>query len=165
MSATDSVCVTTVVAVAPEAAFAVFTEQVDAWWRHGPRFRSGRGSLMRFEPGVGGRLLEIEGGSDGTFELGRVRVWEPPKRIVLEFRARSFEPGELTLVEVRFEAVAAGTRVTVEHGGWDALRADHPVRHGLGTGDAFLSSMGLWWADLLVAVRELAARPPRAGAA
>jgi hypothetical protein len=32
------------------------------------------------------------------------------------------------------------------------------VRHGLGTGDAFLSSMGLWWADLLVSVRARAER-------
>lgn len=58
---TDRVVVTTVVAVDPETAFSVFTERVDAWWKHGPRFRTGvRGaSSMRFEPGVGGRLLEI----------------------------------------------------------------------------------------------------------
>ena len=59
--ASGSVTVTTVVEVAPETAFTVFTEEVDAWWKHGPRFRPGgdRPSSMRFESGVGGRLLEV----------------------------------------------------------------------------------------------------------
>src|SRR4029453_14216594 len=160
--ATDSVSVTTVVAIAPDAAFEVFTSEVDAWWRHGRRFRTGTGSVMRFEPGVGGRLLELQGdGAKGAYELGRVRVWDPPKRLVFDFLARVFERGERTEVEVRFEEVEHGTRVTVEHRGWDALRPDHPVRHGLGTGDAFLSMMGLWWGGLLV---EGGARAGRGGA-
>ena len=83
-------------------------------------------------------------------------VWEPPARLVFEFRARAFAPGEITEVEVSFEAVAAGTRVVVEHRGWERLAPDHPVRHGL-TGPAFTSMMGLWWADLLTAVRDRAA--------
>ncbi len=37
MSDDDRVVVTTLVAVDPATAFAVFTEEVDAWWRHGPR--------------------------------------------------------------------------------------------------------------------------------
>jgi uncharacterized protein YndB with AHSA1/START domain len=160
MSATDRIRVTTVVPVDPATAFEVFTDEVDAWWRHGPRFRSGAAgsSRMRFEPGVGGRLLEVRDEARGdAFELGRVRVWKPAELLVFEFRAQSFEPGQATEVEVRFEPVAEGTRVVLEHRGWDAIPEDHPSRHGL-TGGAFTSMMGLWWADLLVAARSYAAR-------
>ncbi|MGI9592294.1 MAG: SRPBCC domain-containing protein [Myxococcota bacterium] len=146
---------TTLVAVDPATAFAVFTREIDAWWRRGPRFRwltAGEGRL-RFEPGVGGRLVEQHG--DDEFEVGRVRVWEPAKRLVFEFRARSFEPGQVTEVDVAFAAEGEETRVTVEHRGWEELAADHPARHGLDAG-ALRSLMGVWWADLLVSARRYA---------
>jgi len=60
-------------------------------------------------------------------------------------------------VEVRFQAVDGGTRVTLEHRGWGALRADHPVRHGL-EGEAFGSMIGLWWAELLQSLGRRARR-------
>jgi hypothetical protein len=43
--------------------------------------------------------------------------------------------------------------VTVHHRGWSALPEDHPARHGL-TGAAFARMVGLWWGDLLTALRE-----------
>ncbi len=160
MTSTDSATVTTVVAVDPATAFEVFTEEVDGWWKHGPRYRVGgdRKSTMRFEPGVGGRLLEVyDEAACESCELGRVRVWEPGVRLSFEMGGRDLRPGETTEVDIRFEKVNGGTRVTVVHGGWDAFADDHPVRHGL-VGDAFQSMMGLWWADLLVAMRRYAAR-------
>lgn len=148
------------VAVDPATAFEVFTEEIDAWWGRGPRFRwrPHRDGTLRFEAGAGGRLVEVydEPGAD-VFEVGRVLVWEKAARLVFEFRARNFEPGQVTEVEVSFEAVEQGTRVTVEHRGWDALAPDHPARHGL-VGTAFASMMGLWWGDLLLAHRAHAAR-------
>ena len=83
MSATDCVRVTTLVAADPATAFELFTVEVDAWWRRGPRFRHGLGrpSVMRFEGGEGGRLVELytdEAG--GAFEVGRVLVWKPGDR-------------------------------------------------------------------------------------
>jgi hypothetical protein len=161
VTSTDSATVTTVVAVDPATAFEVFTEEVDAWWKHGPRYRAGgdRKSTMRFEPGVGGRLLEVYDEEVlESYELGRVRVWKPGERLTFQMRGRDLGPGEGTEVEIRFEKVDAGTRVTVVHGGWDAFADDHPVRHGL-VGEAFQSMMGLWWADLLVAMRRHARRP------
>ena len=61
MSKSDRVRVTTVVAADPAAAFELFTREVDAWWRRGPRFRQGLGrpSVMRFDGGEGGCLLEV----------------------------------------------------------------------------------------------------------
>ena len=76
----------------------------------------------------------------------------------------NFAPGESTHVHVVFEAVPAGTRVTVCHSGWAALRADHPVRHGK-QGPAFIRMIGLWWGDLMTSFREFAAeRLDRVGA-
>ena len=108
---------------------------------------------MHFEPGVGGRLVEVydDEGAD-AYELGRVLVWEPPARLVFTMGGRDFAADDpRTEVEVFFEATEGGTRVSVHHEGWEGLGADHPVRHGL-EGDAFLDMMGLWWADLLVAL-------------
>jgi hypothetical protein len=158
LTSEDAVRVTTVVPLDPATAFAVFTEEVDAWWRRGPRYRfgPGRDGTMRFEPGVGGRLLEVDETAGDTVEVGRVRAWEPGRRLAFGFRGRAFAAGEETLVEVRFERVAAGTRVTLEHRGWEALRPGHPARRGL-TGGAFTSMIGLWWGDQLTALRARAA--------
>jgi hypothetical protein len=112
-----------------------------------------RESVMRFEAGVGGRFLEVyDEATEDHFEIGRVLVWEPASRLVFRWRGQSFEPGQTTEVDVRFEAVEAGTRIVLEHRGFEGLPADHPVRHGL-EGPAFTQMIGLWWADLLVAAR------------
>lgn len=161
---TDCVRTSTVVAIDAATAFAVFTEEVDAWWRRGPRFRFDpeRNGVMRFDPpGVGGRFLEVfDESGDDAYEVGRVSVWQPGERLVFGFRARAFEPGQETEVDVRFEALADGTRVTVEHRGWDALREDHPVRHGL-VGGAFKDMMGVWWGDLLFSIQTHARKKDR----
>jgi len=148
----SGVRVTTVVRAGVDEAFRVFTEDIDLWWKQGPRFRvhAERPSTMRLEPHEGGRFLEVY--ADDAFELGKVRVWKPPERVVFEMRGRDFKPDELTEVDVRFELVDAGTRVTVHHTGWDALPPDHPARHGHDN-QAFTNMMGLWWADTLTALR------------
>ena len=154
MSSTDSVSAATIVATDPETAFAIFTEEVDAWWKLGPRFR-GAGSTLSFEPGEGGRLIQTDPGG-GEFEVGRISVWKPGDRLVMSWRNSNFEPGQITEVEVQFAAAGSGTRVTVLHRGWDALPADHPARHGL-EGSAFSSLIGVWWGDLAVSFRCYAA--------
>ena len=157
MKQPENVTVTTIVAVDPATAFSVFTADIDAWWRRLPpaRFDPDRIGAMRFEPGVGGRLLEVYN-SDDAFEIGRVLVWEPAARLVFEWRGPGFEPGLRTEVEVRFEPIGSVTRVTLEHRGWDRVPPEHPARHGY-TGGAFSSMIGLRWADQLVALRRHAA--------
>lgn len=153
MTPADEICVSTVVALDPRAAFEVFTGEVDGWWKRGPAYRVQRGSdgTMRFEPGPGGRLVQVF--EDGeTFELGRVLTWEPFHRLAFEFRGPNFRPGESTEVEVRFEAVSSGTRVTLRHTGLAGLPQDHPVRHGLAD-EAFLRMWGGWWNAQLTSLR------------
>jgi len=145
--------VITFVEVSPLDAFEVFTEEVDLWWRRGPRFRrGGPDSELCFEQDAAGRRL-IERGKEDVFEIGRVQVWEPGKRLLLEYRLPNFAPDERTEVEVRFEEQGKGTRVVLEHRGWEALRPEHPARHGL-SGEAFSSMIGLHWGDLITAYRQ-----------
>ena len=157
----DRATVTVAVAVDPEAAFEVFTREVDLWWRRGPRYRRLlRGGVVHIEPAVGGRVFEAgEGGA--TRDMGTVTAWDPPRRLVLEWRGANFAKDEKTQVEVLFEPTETGTRVTVHHSGWSSLRPDHPARHGL-TGSPFTALIGQWWAGLLTSLRlHAASRPPR----
>jgi len=155
--ANDIVTISVTVEADPAEAFTIFTERTDLWWRRGPKFRvAGRNpGLLRFEPREGGRLMEQFESSSGlqTFTLGKITVWDPPERFRFEWRATNFAPGESTQVEVMFEAVPTGTRVTVRHSGWAAIRADHPARHGK-QGAEFIRERGLWWADLMTSFRE-----------
>lgn len=157
--AVDQVRVSVLVEVPPEEAFRIFTEEIDLWWRRGLRYRvaAGRAGTIHLEAGVGGRLYEsvTAGGDTELKQTGRVIVWEPPQRFVLEWRAVNFAPAESTEVEVVFEPSRTGTRVTVTHRGWNRIRADHPVRHGLDA-EGFLRMMGSWWGELMGGLREFA---------
>jgi uncharacterized protein YndB with AHSA1/START domain len=146
--------------VAPAEAFRLFTEEIDLWWRRGRRFRNAPGErgFVAIEPRVGGRLFESFASDAGetVVETGRVLAWEPPARLVFEWRAVNFAPHERTEVEVRFAPTSRGTLVTVEHRGWSGIRADHPVRHGQDV-PAFIRMMGMWWGDLMTSLRLHAA--------
>jgi uncharacterized protein YndB with AHSA1/START domain len=127
VSRTDSVTVSIDVAVDPDTAFEVFTEEIDSWYQRGPhswRFPD-RAVGIRFEPYVGGRLLEVHDRATGEgFAFGEVLAWEPGARLVFADLVSSAPPDPLTEVEVRFEAVGDGTRVTLEHRGLDRLPPD-----------------------------------------
>ena len=157
----DSVRVSALLKVPPSEAFRVFTEDIDQWWRRGLKYRvqgPGRG-VVHLEPHVGGRLFEqFDGGQ--VVQTGTVRVWQPPTRLVFEWRGVNFAPGESTEVELSFEPSASGTQVTLVHRGFASLRGDHPVRHGQPV-PAFIRSMGLWWGGLMQSLQsQLAQRAP-----
>jgi uncharacterized protein YndB with AHSA1/START domain len=127
----------------PEKAFDIFTRDIRTWWKRGTRYwnDAARGRELRFEPHAGGRLLEVHDLETGQgFEIGRVLAWEPGKRLVFTWRQDDWDPSESTEVEVRFEPAGSGTRVTVEHGGWDHVPSAGPgMSEGYGQG----------WAELL----------------
>ena len=153
----DQASVTIGLAVSPIEAFEAFTQDIDLWWRRGPRFRNARGEqgIVCIEPGVGGRVFESFEGPAGevVVEVGRTLVWDPPHRLLFAWRFSNFAPGESTEVEVLFQPSANGCRVTVMHRGWSQVRPDHPVRHGLASAE-FIRMIGLWWADLLRSLAE-----------
>jgi hypothetical protein len=60
----------------------------------------------------------------------------------------SFPDDRSTEVAVRFDAVGEGTRVTIEHFGWDGIPPEHAARHGFPL-PAFQQRLAEWWQDLL----------------
>ncbi|MBL8522763.1 MAG: SRPBCC domain-containing protein [Betaproteobacteria bacterium] len=148
------------VAVPIEEAFRIFTEEIELWWRRGPRFRSAPGTagLICLEPKIDGRVFEsfTDEFGETVVEIGRIKAWQPPTRLLLDWRNANFAPDEKTEVEVLFESSTTGTRVTVIHRGWRDIRADHPSRHGLPQAE-FIRMVGMWWGDLLGNLRQKAA--------
>ncbi|ALL13010.1 SRPBCC domain-containing protein [Caulobacter henricii] len=134
----------------PIRVFEAFTREIATWWRPNTLFTFTPRSpgVMAFEDGEGGLRLVERLASGKVFEVGRVRAWEPGQRLVVGWRQATFAPGMDTEVEVRFEAVEDGTRVTVEHRGWDSVPAEHVARHRFPDG-LFLRRHGEWWRDLL----------------
>jgi uncharacterized protein YndB with AHSA1/START domain len=155
----QAVIVSIEVAADPLLAFEVFTTQIDAWWLRGPkhRFKAPWNGTLAFEAGLNGQLLEKY--ADGTtFVIGRVLQWSPGERIELSWRLPSFADAEKTEVDVRFEAIDGGTRISVEHRGWSALRDDHPARHGKQGRDYEYMKASLWAGNLTALRRHIAQR-------
>ncbi len=158
----DFARVSTTVPLAPPAAFDLFTQEIGLWWKRGPayQFSPGRDGRLRFEPGVGGRLVEAyaDGQTPELYVVGTIRVWVPGERLTFSWRGPNFAEDEETVVDVTFhptDAAAEATKVTVEHRGWASLRPDHPVRHGADV-TPFLRSLGETWAEHLRRLRLLA---------
>lgn len=103
-----------------EEAFAAFTDRIGAWWplpTHG--LLGERAGGVAF---ADGRLVERS--VDGEEVVwGEVLAWEPPHRLVV-----SWHPGrdadDASEVEVRFAADGDGTRVELEHRGWERFGED-----------------------------------------
>lgn len=128
---TAAVIVSLRVGASPLRAFEAFTRDIARWWVASPLFMltpQGDGTL-RFEPGEGGRLVTTLA-DRSEFEVGRIALWQPGERLVLSWRQASFAPDQATELDVRFEAVGAETRVTVEHRAWDTIPREHAARHG-----------------------------------
>jgi hypothetical protein len=108
---TDRVTATIDVNVDPQSAFKIFTEDIDSWWERGPHnfYNARRAVAMRFEPGVGGRYLEVYDEATGeALEIGRITTWEPGSRLVWRCSLDDTE------VDIRFEPNAGQTRITLE---------------------------------------------------
>ncbi len=157
---TSRVLVSLRVAATPARAFDAFVREIDRWWVPNALFNFTARSpgVLAFEPRLGGRFTET-GAHGEVFEIGRITSWQPGAQLAFSWRQASFEPDQLTHVEVRFEPIGAGTRVTVEHVGWDSVPAEHRARHGFPDA-AFLRRHAEWWQMLLV---RLAARLQQAG--
>ena len=133
--------VTIHVGVDPATAFAVFTEEIDAWYRRGPHsfFNPRRAIGIRLEPGVGGRLMELydEATGDGR-EMARVTAWDPGSRLLLR-DTRDTE------IEVTFEPRGDETKVTLEHRGLERLRPAAAESHARFGGRLLIA----WFSDYM----------------
>ena len=128
--ATGTAAATVEVALDPATALVVFTEEIGRWWRPGPINWNdpSRAVGVRFEPGAGGRWIELYDEATGEgFEMGRITEWEPGVRLVFLYRDAGREIDD-TEVEVHFEAIDGGTKVILERRGWGEIAADIAAR-------------------------------------
>jgi uncharacterized protein YndB with AHSA1/START domain len=122
----------------PEEAFDLFTEGIGTWWPlESHSIGSGREGVTAetavMEGREGGRLYErMSDGAEANW--GTILVWDPPRRVVISWHVNP-ERAAPTEVEVRFLAEGDGTRVELEHRGWERLGADaEEARSGYLTG-------------------------------
>ena len=103
----------------PEEAFRAFTAAVSDWWPFDPHSIGGKETHRAvFEEREGGRFYEVlDSGQEEDWAT--VIAWEPPHRFVLSWHVNKDDPE--TEVEVRFAAEGEGTRVELEHRGWERL--------------------------------------------
>ncbi len=113
---------TAVVARPIGEAFAIFTDEIGAWWPLPTH------SVFQGEAGgvhfVDGRL--VERATDGRETVwAEVIDWDPPRRLVLAWHpgAQPTASGEIVSgrVEVTFAEESGGTRVEIRHDGWEAF--------------------------------------------
>ncbi len=144
------------VAASPAETFDIFTRDIALWWQPSPlfRFTPRDGGVLSFEPREGGRFIETLP-SGTVFEIGKIKTWQPGVRLVFGWRQTTFTKDQNTEVEVRFEAVGAQTRVTVEHRGWDTVPQAHVARHTF-PDQFFLQRHGEYWRRLLDGLAVLA---------
>jgi uncharacterized protein YndB with AHSA1/START domain len=150
---TSKVYVALRVKATPERAFAVFTEEIGAWWRPNGLFQTTPRApgVLAFEDG---RLIETLA-SGKIYEIGKVLAWAPPERLVFSWRQANFPPELHTEVEVRFEAVGDETRVSVEHRGFHQVPAQSAARHGF-PDHALLARLAEYWRAQIRAVGDRA---------
>ena len=104
---------------AVEEAFRIFTADAISWWPVESHSIHETVREIVLEQEVGGEVYEVStSGERGHW--ANVTAWEPPGRLVLAWNILNRE-GEQTEVEVRFTPEGAGTRVELEHRGWEAL--------------------------------------------
>ncbi len=99
-----------------ESAFRTFTEGIATWWPVETHSITGESTTPVFEQRSGGRMYERA--PDGAeHDWATILVYEPPHRVVLEWRVNSAVPP--TEVKVRFTQDGDATRVELEHRGWE----------------------------------------------
>ena len=148
---------TTTVRRAPQDAFRVFTRDMGTWWPsqiHSIAVDEYDGKVKTeaivCEEREGGRIYEVM--SDGAEAAwATVLTWDPPRRVVLAWKPTLAE-GPSTELEVTFTPEGDGTRVELEHRGWERLgdRAEEAR-----------SQYGEGWAPILALYAGAAGAEPR----
>lgn len=126
MSAPEPIVLSVDVPVTPARAFELFATMFAAWWPAATHSLSRDGATacrMRLEPGG---AVEERAPDGGSHRWGTVEAVEPGRRLRFSWHpGREAESAQW--VEVEFEAAGSGCRVTLTHGGWEALGEIAPI--------------------------------------
>ena len=111
----------------PEDAFRVFTQDMGSWWplqafsmaQDAYEDRGVKVETIVFEEGEGGRVYEVmSDGTEGTWAT--ILAWDPPRSFVLAWKP-NLTDNPPTELEITFTPDDDGTRVDLEHRGWERL--------------------------------------------
>ena len=127
MTRSRSITATTIVAADPATAFDVFTAEVDAWWKRGPRFRPdaevvrdcalAAAGLLHTPPGGGPAVFPPVPASVLDYNFFRPDYWVPAtgpdryRRSVYMFRKRSMPDPLLSTLDAPNADSACARRV------------------------------------------------------
>jgi len=135
----------------PEHAFEFFTSGLSRWWpiNHGIGKTPRKAAIM--ETRLGGRWYELaEDGTETT--VGRIIVWEPPKRFVMTWEINSqWKPDSTISSEVEVQFIPEGanaTRLELEHRKFEQMGAE--------AGESMRKAVDGGWPGLLERFRRLA---------
>jgi uncharacterized protein YndB with AHSA1/START domain/uncharacterized protein YciI len=118
-----------VVAAPAEAAFALFTAHIGAWWPLAEYSVFGERGTVAFE---GERVVERSGPDASVW--AEVVSWDPPRTFELCWHPGS-EAAKSTDLAVTFTALdAASTRVSIEQRGWERMADPAAAREEYGHG-------------------------------
>lgn len=139
------------VPLALHEAFRLYTERMGTWWPLRMYSVGQERSVdVVMERAVGGRLYErLSDGSESVW--GRIVVWDPPRSVVHTWHPAR-DQGTAQEVELTFTSDGDGTRLDLEHRGWEKL------------GDEAAAKMGGYdegWNNVLALFRDAAEPLPR----
>jgi uncharacterized protein YndB with AHSA1/START domain len=105
-----------------DGAFATWAGRTSLWWPVGHTVTAEADLEIVFEPRAGGRIFErTPAGREEDW--GQVLAFEPPRRLAYLWHLRQ-DRADATEVEIRFSSDPdGGTRVDIEHRGWERLGA------------------------------------------
>lgn len=101
-------------------------------------------SEILFDPGSKGRIVQ------GSHETGRISEWKQGERISLQWFPADWDRQKSTTIDIRFSATKTGTRIAIEHHGWDEVVED-------------ATDLAGWFAAELIAPLLRASSPKRLG--
>jgi uncharacterized protein YndB with AHSA1/START domain len=147
---TEAVTQSVLVPLAPDKAFELFTDRFGDWWpKDSHHIADADAAEVFLEPREGGRWYERS--EDGQeCDWGRVLEVDRPNRILLAWQLTprfDFDPDPAngTEVEVTFAAEDDGTRVTLEHRGFEVHgEAGAAMRESVGGEGGWASLMELY---------------------
>jgi uncharacterized protein YndB with AHSA1/START domain len=114
-----------IVAVPPERAFTIFTDEIGRWWPLAHFSVYGADASVTLSDGH-----IVERSADGrTAHWAAVTDWEPGAWLAFAWHPGS-SGGTGSQVSVRFSSRENGTRVSVEHVGWEVYRDPEATRTG-----------------------------------
>ncbi len=113
-------------------AFRVFTTEIGSWWpTETHAINAGDVREVVWEEREGGKVFEIAATGERC-TWATVLTWEPPHRLVIAWQVNPNRLG--TEIEVRFTPRDGGTRVDLEHRGWENIVDRDEMRGGYETG-------------------------------